>query len=292
MSISKPGLYPDIKEEDYHADPVAGGSLSSTFARLLTEHVPAKAIQRARNRKPTKSMNLGSAAHSHALGVGPELIVWQYDGRTKEGKAERADAAERIASQAAVGVTADERDQILGMVKALRSVPEVVQILDRSQSEVSAVWQEPIGDWGPPVWCRARYDLLDDGAAFDYKTTIDASGRGFQKAMASYGYHQQADFYTRGLNALGHTAAGRRIRFICQETEPPYIVQIHEPDDEAMDIAEALNDRAVRIYAEAVATGIWPGPAQIVHEPTPLPPFYFYDHEDTLGPIPSAEIAI
>jgi hypothetical protein len=276
MSLTefKAGLVYGMDDETYHADPVPGGSLSSTFARLLTEHVPAKAEAIRRNRKPTKTMNLGKAAHAHALGAGPELIVWQHDGRTKEGKAERAALAPRLATEAAVAVTERERDQILGMVKALRAHADVVKTLDVSESEVSGFWNES------GVWCRARYDLLNDYTAWDYKTTEDASGRGFQKAMARYGYHQQAEFYLRGLRAHGHRAGDRPMRFICQETEAPYLVQIHTPDDEAMELAATLNDRAIDTYAEAKRTGVWPGFPELVAEPTPLPAWYLFDHDD------------
>lgn len=275
MKITEPGLVHDMPDEIYHGDPVPGGSLSSTFARLLTEHVPAKAFALRRDRKPTKAMNLGKAAHRHALGAGPELIVWEYDGRTKAGKAEREAAAPLLATEAAVAVTEAERDQILGMATALRAHPEVVAILDTCKAEVSGFWRE--GD----VWCRSRYDLLRD-AAWDYKTCQDASRRGFSKAMADYGYHQQAEFYGRGLAALGHPAAKTPMRFICQETTAPYLVQIHTPDDEAMDVARELNDRAIRIYAEAMESGIWAGYDELIAEPAPLPAFYFFDHSDQL----------
>jgi hypothetical protein len=227
--------------------------------------------------KPTKAMNLGTAAHRHALGTGPEFIVWQYDGRTKDGKAERADAAPLLASQAAVAVTEDEHAQIVGMAAALRAHAEVRAILEHSQAEVSGFWQDAGG-----VWMRARYDLLGDATADDYKTTIDVSRRGFSKAMASYGYHQQADFYQRGLAALGHPAAGVPMRFICQETEPPYLVQIHTPDDEALEVARLLNDRAIRIYADCTASGVWPGYAALDAEPVALPAYYFFDKEEAL----------
>jgi len=276
-TITEPGLYEGLPDEDYHTDPVPDGSLSSTFARLLTEYAPAKAKARRDTRKPTKAMNLGKAVHAHALGAGPQLIVWEHDGRTKAGKEERAAVADLLATEAAVAVTEAQRDQITDMVNVLRSIPEVRDILERTRSEVSAFWREDT------IWGRARYDLLGDDTAFDYKTTTDATGRGFSKAMAAYGYHQQADWYQRGLRALGHDAGKRRMRFICQETEPPYIVQIHEPDDDAMDTAADLNDRAARIYTEAMKTGIWPGPTQLVNDPTPLPAFYFYDHEDAIG---------
>lgn len=272
----KPGLVYDLSDEQYHADPVPGGSLSSTFARLLTQHVPAKAIERMQNRKPTKAMNLGKAAHAHALGAGPKLIVWEFDGRTKDGKAERAAVADLLATEAAVAVTASERDQIMGMVAALQANPEVRQILEANPAEVSGFWQEG------GVWCRARYDLLLDADAYDYKTTEDCTRRGFSRHMANYAYHQQADFYLRGLQALGHPAGEKPLRFICQETESPYLIQIHTPDEMAMETARLLNDRAIGIYAEATKTGVWPGFPDLHAEPASLPAYYYFNHEDVL----------
>jgi len=271
-TITEPGLYPDMPDAIYHADPVPAGSLSSTFVRLLTNHVPAKAVE-LRKRPATAAMTLGKAAHRQALGTGPELIVWQHDGRTKDGKAERAEHADLIASEAVVAVTEKQRVQILGMTQALRAHPEVVEILEHSEAEVSSFWQEG------PIWLRARHDLLSDVGAYDYKTCEDCSARGFSKAMANYGYHQQAEFYQRGLKALGHPAGERRMRFICQETSAPYLVQIHEPDDEAALIAETQNDRAMRVYAECTRSGVWPAYPELVAEPTPLPAFYFTDHD-------------
>lgn len=274
--ITSPGLVHDMSDETYHGDPVPHGSLSSTFVRLLTEHVPAKAQAIRENRKPTKAMNLGKAAHRHALGAGPRLIVWEHDGRTKAGKAERAAMAGLLATEAAVAVTEDERDQAYGMVEALTSHSEVVDILAASSAEVSGFWTEG------GIWCRARYDTLADHGAHDYKTTQDVTRRGFSKALGAYGYHQQADWYLRGLRALAHPAARVPFRFICQETEAPYLVQIHTPDEEAMLVAAELNDRAIRVYAEAMATGTWPGHPELVAEPVPLPAWYFHDHDHLL----------
>lgn len=272
MKITEPGLVLDMSDETYHSDPVPGGSLSSSLARRLTEHVPAKAIAIHRNRKPTKSMNLGKAAHLHALGAGPELVVWEHDGRTKAGKEERAERADDIAAERVVCVTEAERDQVLGMVAALRADPEVVAILEDGMPEVSAFWQER------GAWCRARYDLLG-AVADDYKTTDDCSARGFERAMADYGYHQQADFYLRGLRALGHPAGDKPMRFICQEKREPYLVQVHTPDELAMGVAAALNDRAIALFAAAIQSGEWAGHPTLHAEPTALPNHYFFRHE-------------
>lgn len=275
MSITEPGLVFDMDDETYHSDPVAGGSLSSSFARRLTEHVPAKAFAYHHGRKPTASMNLGKAAHLYALGAGPELIVWQHDGRTKAGKEERAERAEDIAAERIIAVTAAERDQVLGMAAALRADPEVAAILDAGTPEVSVFWQER------GAWCRGRFDFLGD-VGDDYKTTDDASARGFEKAMSTYGYHQQADFYLRGLRAIGHPAGERPMRFICQEKAYPYLVQVHTCDELAMEVAAALNDRAIGIFAAANASGEWAGYPSLVAEPTALPNNYFFRYADLI----------
>lgn len=278
MSVTEPGLVYGMSDETYHSDPIEGGSLSSSLARRLTEHVPAKAFSEHHNRKPSASMNLGKAAHLHALGAGPELVVWQYDGRTKDGKAERAERADDIAAERIVAVKAEERDQVLGMVAALRADPEVSAILDAGEPEVSVFWQESAEQ---DVWCRGRFDLLGD-VGDDYKTTEDASARGFERAMSVYGYHQQADFYLRGLRAIGHPAGDQPMRFICQEKAYPYLVQVHTCDELAMEIAAALNDRAIRIFAEAVASGEWAGYPSLHAEPTALPTNYFYRYADLI----------
>lgn len=271
----KPGLHFDLSDETYHGDPVPGGSLSSSLARRLTEHVPAKAIATHRNRKPTKSMNLGKAAHLHALGAGPELIVWEHDGRTKAGKEERAQYADDIAAERAVAVTEAERGQVEGMVAALRANPEVAAMLDSGKPEVSAFWQEK------GAWCRARFDLLGP-VAYDYKTTEDASALGFEHDMAKYGYHQQAEFYLRGLRALGHEAAEEPLRFICQEKQEPYLAQVHTCDELAMEVAAALNDRAIDLFAAAVKSGEWAGYPRLHAIPTGLPARYFFRYADLI----------
>lgn len=275
MKITKPGLVYGMDDETYHADPVKGGSLSSTFARLLTQHVPAKAEAIRRNRQPTAAMNLGKAVHRTVLGVGPELVTYEHDGRTKAGKAERAEWAPKIAAEAAVAVTAEERERIEGMVAALLAHEQVADVIEVSAPEVSGFWQEN------GAWCRARYDLLGS-TAWDYKTTEDVTGHGFGKAMASYGYHQQAEFYLRGLRALGHAAGREPFRFICQETREPYLVQIHVCDDLAMEVARVLNDRAIAIFAACNRQRQWPGFDAVEADPTELPNYYFFRNADVV----------
>ena len=72
------------------------------------------------------------------------------------------------------------------------------------------------------------------------------------------------------------------MRFIVQETQEPYLIQVHTCDDLAIEIAAALNDRAIDIFGKAVKTGEWDGYPGLHAEPTSLPNRYFYRHADLI----------
>lgn len=289
--VTEPGLVYDLSDEVYHGDPVPGGSLSSTFARLLTEHVPAKARE-LRSRKPTAAMEFGTIAHRIALGEESldaysveGLTVIDGDGRTKEVK--EAKAAAIAAGLSVVGRLEYEQraglyDTLAGMVAALDAHPIAHPMLASGRHEVSAFWQ----DDATGVWLRARYDVLPEPVkgrrliVGDYKTTADASERGFTKSSANFGYAQQADLYLRGLRALG-IADDPAFVFIAQEKTKPYLVAVHQLDREWMEAGRVLNDRAIRIFAECQTSGEWPGyPPTIASLSAPA--FYYFDHQEHL----------
>ena len=72
------------------------------------------------------------------------------------------------------------------------------------------------------------------------------------------------------------------MRFNCQEKHPPYLVQVHTCDELAMEVAAALNDRAIDIFAAAVKSGEWAGYPSLHAEPTGLPARYFYRYADLI----------
>ena len=72
------------------------------------------------------------------------------------------------------------------------------------------------------------------------------------------------------------------MRFICQETAAPYLVQVHTCDELAIEVASALNDRAIGIFAAATASGEWVGYPTLHADPTALPNYYFYRHAAVL----------
>lgn len=256
--ITEPGIYPDVSESEYHADPVAGGSLSSTGARrILPPGCPAKFRHGQQHpTPPSTAMNFGSAAHTRVLGAGPQLAkVPAKDWRTKNAKMMRqvALAFDRIP------VLPAEFSTVEAMADAIKAHPLASTLLDpdRGVPERTIVWQ----DETTGVWCRARLDWIPFGTRFftDYKTAISAEQESFGRSVYTYGYHQQAAWYLDGVQALGLADTDAAFLFIVQEKDPPYLVTVNELDATALEVGRARNRWARTVYAECVKAEKWPG---------------------------------
>jgi hypothetical protein len=269
--ITDEGVY-DIPAEDYHADPVPGGSLSSTGARrLLPPSCPALFRHEQLNGRPAKrELDLGQAAHTLVLGSGPELVkVEASDWRTNKAK----DAAREARERGAVPLLAAEYDTVQAMAEALYAHPVARALFnpDRGLPEQSLFWRDPF----TPTWLRARLDWLPDpdgpGRLIipDYKTTRCAAPQELPRSVHAYGYHQQSAWYQDGAYRLGLSEDVAFV-FVFQEKTAPYLVSVVELDALAVRIGRDLNRQAIDLYAECARTGVWPGYSGDV-ESVPLP---------------------
>lgn len=253
--MTDPGVYDDLTDASYHADP----ALSSSGARrLLPPSCPARfKWERDHGRPEKRQYDFGRAAHGLVLGIGaPVVIVDAADWRTKGAKAQRDEAY----AAGHVPILAAEWTQVEGMARALLEHPIASELLDPAtgRAEVSLFWHDDRHD----VDKRARLDWLpqdDDGRLIvpDYKTTLSAEPRHVEKSFWTYGYHQQAAFYIDGIRALD-LADEVGFVFIFQEKTPPYLITVVEPDQESLAIGRAVNDRAAEVFAECTATDTWP----------------------------------
>jgi hypothetical protein len=261
FAVTGPGVY-DIPEDVYHADPVPGGSLSSTGARLLIEPAgPAKFDwARRHNKLPTEAMEFGTAAHHQILGTGAEVVPIEAENyQTKKAQQARDEARER----GAVPMLPHQLDALGAMAKVLREHPLASALLTGwGRPEQSAFWR----DKETGVICRSRYDVFPTGKTVlgrvlvpDYKTAKDAGPEAFAKAVNERGYHQQAPFYLDGLRALGLADEDAAFAFVVQEKTPPYLVAVYQLDAAALMIGAYRNRKALRTYAECTASGRWPG---------------------------------
>lgn len=282
--ITEPGVYPDLSHVEYHADPVPGGSLSSTGVRkLLPPSCPAKFRYWATHpEEPTDAFDLGNAAHDAILEAGPEIVVVQAaDWRTKKAR----ETAEAARSRGAVPVLREQYEQVRAMREALFAHPFAGRLFEPGTGtpEASLVWRDgPTG-----VMRRARLDWLPqrrNGRMIipDYKTAKSAYPPEFAKSAANYGYHQQGAFYRDGARALDLADDDAVFVFVVQEREPPYVVSVVQLDVVAMRIGDALNRRAIDLYAECVANDHWPPYTEDVAANTPLPYYYERQFEELL----------
>jgi hypothetical protein len=269
--ITKPGIYSDLAEDIYHADPVPGGSLSASGAKALLD-CPAKFRYQQEHPVFKNTFDFGSAAHQLVLGTGPEIVVVDAENwRTKAAQEQQKQA--RAAGK--IPLLTSERDEVVCMASAIRSHPLAAAALDPARGgkpEQSLFMQDETSG----VWLRSRLDWMPDPHSamrpviFDYKTTKNASPDSFAREMANYRYHLQAAWYAHLY--LEITGVDAPFLFIAQDKEPPYLVAVCQPDAEAMRAGRQLMRQAIHAYAACCATGEWPGYGDDIHTIS-LPPW-------------------
>lgn len=260
--ITEPGVY-ELSDAEYHGDPVPGGSLSASGAKVLLRAPALFHYQREHGRPPKREFDLGHAAHLLTLGAGPDLeVVDAQDWRPKAAKEQRDKAREA----GRVPILVHEHEQVQEMVAALRRHPIAAELFNPAtmRPEVSVFWRDA---WHPAVMRRARLDAISrpdiDGGQMvvDYKTTTDASPDAISRAMWNYGYALQAAWYLEAASAAlpDRLISCDRFLFVFQEKAPPYLVTVIEPSPEAIRIGEKRVREAVDLYASCLESGSWPG---------------------------------
>lgn len=268
------GVYEDMPEDVYHADPVPGGSLSASGAKaLLPPSCPARYHYDREHPKPRAAFDYGTAAHKLVLGTGPEIVIVDAaDWRTNKAKEARTEAHER----GAVPLLKDAYSEVEQMAAALRAHPVASALLatDRGKPEQSLFWE----DERAGIWRRARLDWLPDprpGARMvipDYKTAVSAEADAFRRTAANLRYHMQAAQYIDGVRALG-LDEDPAFLFIVQEKAAPYLVHVIGLEDEAINAGRARNAEAAEIWRDCTKAGYWPGYSDLDITYISLPPW-------------------
>lgn len=246
----EPGLY-DIPADLYHSDPVPGGSLSASGAKLLAD-CPARYAYLLDHPQPFKpAFEFGTAAHTVILGDGPELVVVDADlWNTKEIKAKVA----AIREAGGVPLKRAAYQQICDMAEALAADPEASEILTPGSgaAEQSIFWTDG------QIWWRSRFDWLRSDLVADYKTTTSVHPEKLSKTVYELKYHIQEHVYRRGAYELGLLPEGAPFKFIFQEKQPPYLVQVAELDPVARYAGQRDTHLAAGRYLYGRETGHWP----------------------------------
>lgn len=254
-----PGVYSadELTLEQYHADIVPDGSLSSSGARaLLAPGCPAQFdYDRRQPQLPKREFEIGTAVHSVLLGTGADLVV--VDAEMWNTKAVKAEVT-AIRADDKIPLKPSDKQQVEDMVAAIRRHPVAGPLFapGTGTPEQSLYWV----DEATGITCRVRPDWLkhlpDLTLCVDYKTAAKADPEAVSKAIADRGYHQQDPFYIDGIQAVLGLPA--RFLFVFQSKTAPYLITVRELSEADRAIGRAKNQRALRIYAECTKTGVWP----------------------------------
>jgi len=249
----KPGIYPGVPFPEYQS----WEAINNSVLRKISKQSAAHAKEYMDNPPPpTAAMSFGSALHARILECDtfPEryLVAPKCDRRTKAGKETYA------AFQDAAGDKTILTDADYATIQSIAAEIEkhkVIKFVQDGASEVCIVWT----DKKTGILCKARLDYIHAERAImvDIKSTKSAEAGEFARSVWNYDYHQQFAFYASGWEA----AAGDfpTCVIVACEKEPPFALAVYELHEDIMRAGKNAWENALKIYAECVKTGIWPG---------------------------------
>jgi hypothetical protein len=286
--ITKPGLYFDMSCEEYHADPCAIPSLSSSIAKVLIDRSPWHAwfnhcrLNPNYEPKQKEAFDIGSAFHTLFLKNGADIAVIEADDwRTTAAKNER-DAARAAGKTPLLRAQFARAQQMVDAVR--RQVDKHEEAADAFKGgipERTLIWREDNG-----VWCRARLDWMPhSGIAYpDLKTTAAAASpeQWGRKVMFDTGCDIQDAFYRRGLKKLGINDHAYLL-FVVAEVDEPHAMATHRLAPGAMAMADRKVEHAIKLFGMCQERNWWPGyrAETAWHDPPPWHEQRWIEREDS-----------
>lgn len=270
FNITEPGVFVDVADADYRADPCPQPSVTQSLLKILLDQSPAHArLEHPRLAPPREQDDapaekydhdkaIGNAAHAMIIGRGKDIAEADFNNfQTKEAKAFRDDPA----NAGKIVILSKHLRRATAMVNAARGAIELIGddwlgSFKDGQGEVVIAWQEE------GMWLRSLIDWKATRFAtcYDMKTTgmsIAPHGLGFLVEKA--GWHVQAAFHERGLDVLEPGDAGRRkFRFLAQENYPPYAVVPVELNEHWLTLGRKKIQMALDIWRRCLDSGVWP----------------------------------
>jgi exodeoxyribonuclease VIII len=256
----EPGLYENLANDLYHGSP----GLSKSGIALIRE-CPAKYHWRyilGNSGETTKAMQIGDALHclvlEPAIFTSRFAVSPKFDGRTKDGKAGKAQFASEHAGKSVINE--EEFALIDAMANAVHSHPAAAYLLGLGGiCEESFFWREEFT--GSDVLCKCRPDLRIPSKRIlvDLKSTSKGAGTdAFARTMLNMTYHIQSGHYLDGVSNVLQEQYDEFI-FIAVEAEPPHLVAVYQLDRDSVEMGKREAQAMIRLFAKCRMDGYWPG---------------------------------
>ncbi|WGR74309.1 MULTISPECIES: PD-(D/E)XK nuclease-like domain-containing protein [unclassified Bradyrhizobium] len=268
MIIDRPGIFKDFPTAAYFGDPTPTPSLTQSLAKVLIEQSPLHAFQQhpRLNVKPAdeddgekydKARAIGNAAHKLMLDRGKDMSVGEFeDWRTGAAKAFKLASLQ----EGKEPILRKHFDAAGAMVDAaleqLSRIPGTQNAFTHGDAEVV------IANCENGIWLRSMIDWItpDLREVWDYKTGgVSASPYATPRRMADAGWHIQAAFHERILDAIDPKGAGRRKFFyVAQENEGPFALTVNQIGEAALTIGRKQVSYAINTWTHCLRRNTWP----------------------------------
>lgn len=267
MIITQPGVYRDFPTATYFDDPCPAPSLSQSVAKILLEQSPRHAFQAhpklglppsdEEGDEYNKAQAIGNAAHVLMLGRGKKLAIAPHrDWRKKEAQEFKANAI------AEGGEPILQKHYKLAQAMVDAGLEQLTRIHGTQNAFTHGDAEAVIASCENGVWLRSMLDWItpDLREVWDYKSGgVSASPYATPRRMADAGWHIQAAFHERILDAIDPKGAGRRKFFyVAQENEEPFALTVNVIGEAALTIGRKQVDYAIKSWAHCLTKGVWP----------------------------------
>lgn len=266
--ITAPGVFVDVPDADYRADPTPLPSATQSLLKILLDQSPAHArLEHPRLAPPREQDDapaekydhdkaIGNATHAMILGRGKDIAEADFNNfQSGDAKAFRDDPK----NTGKIVILSKHLRRATAMVNAARGALELVEwpaAFTDGAGEVVLAWQED------GMWLRSLVDWKANTipVCYDFKSTgMSLAPHALGFLIEKAGWHVQAAFHERGLDVLEPSDAGRRkFRFLAQENYPPYAVVPVELDEHWLTLGRKKIQMALDIWRRCLDSNIWP----------------------------------
>lgn len=267
----EPGLHLGMDFEEYTELPYWN---ASSLKRLP---LSPRAAKHGRAQRETRAMQSGTLVHMALLEperFAREVVVMpHFKGNMNDDTAlgrghaggKQSKAAWLAEHAQATILDAEIRDEVLGIANAFRECEPARQLLTTGESEVTLIWDDPLG-----VRCKARLDQLierEDGKGWtivDLKKTRSVAEADFNREIDSRDYNISAALYCRGVAQVfgieEDCVFGDGISFawVAFESYPPHWPRLVYMPGPMRQAALTEVEEMLRTVAWCEARGEWP----------------------------------
>lgn len=266
MTVTKPGIYPEISAREYFEGQTKARCLTSSAIKTLLNETPADLVGKEDTDSHAKRM--GDVSHQLALDKGKGYALSPYDRWQSD---DAKDWKKQAEAQGLTPIKKPDLDIAMALAVIIKDRIKAAVGDNAYATEVPFYWVEET-QYGK-VWCSGMLDVWchDLALALDPKITKVIHGDKARAHIANMGWHTQNAWYRRGLAKLFPDMAGiLQFKNLLISPDKPHSSRLIQISEGWRQGAELDCERALMMFARCQSTGEWPGyPAEeTLDEPT------------------------